>query len=84
MYNNLLNNVTNVIKRSTTPSASEKMDVMYYQMFNPKVAQERVEGMRKREELGGKLVLAATGLAVAGEVIHLAKRSGIIDKITKR
>lgn len=83
MYNTLLSNVINVIKSTTEISSKEKMDNLYLNMFSPLAAQEQLESMAKRQEVGTKLILGATALAVIGEVYHVARRSDILSKIKK-
>jgi len=85
MYNALLNRVVEVIKTTVAPNPRDSFDEVYYSsLFSPDKAQALLEEKRKKQDMANKLVVGATALAVVGELFHIAKRSGVIDKVLKR
>lgn len=85
MYNALLTKVHRVIDDTVgrKPSSQEEWNHFYNSMFNPDAHNAYMEEQRKKESLRTKLVVGTTVLAAVGEGYHLAKRSGILDKIRK-
>ena len=84
MYNNLLQTVIRTVNTAVKPDAYEELDATYDMMFHRERYTEYRERARQKIEMGNKVIIGATGLAVAGELIHLVKKSGIIGKILKR
>jgi hypothetical protein len=86
MYNKLLENVIGVINTTaklSEPKQPERSD-FYNMLFAPELYEEELRRARRQEEIKNKLILGATSLAVVGEVYHIAKSSGIVNKIIKR
>lgn len=85
MYNALLNRVVTVINRTVghVPEEEERSEFFNY-MFNPDAYMATQEKKRKKEERVNNLIAGATILAIAGELVHLTKRSEILNKIRKR
>jgi hypothetical protein len=85
MYNALLDRVITVINRTVghKPEEEERSEFFNY-MFNPEAYLATQEKKRKQEERVNKLIAGATILAVGGELYHLTKRSGILNKFKKK
>ena len=85
MYFSLLNQVTNVINKAVrAETQQERVDGLYNYMFNPEAYAKQAADRARKERLANRLVAVATATAAIGEVVHLAKRSGVIDKIVKK
>ena len=86
MYNALLDRVINIIKTTDkiTEPKEEDFSDFYNRLFSPELHKEEMARRRKKENLKNSLIIGATSLAVIGEIGHLIKRSGIINKIIKK
>ena len=84
MYGSFLTKVITGVNQINTPTGSEKMDVLFNQMFNPQAYAEYAEKQQKKEELGRKIIAGAVVVSVIGETINLVKQTGIVDKVLKR
>ena len=85
MYNALLERVVKVIQGTVGHKPEEEQRSEFYNlMFDPDAYMAAQEKRRKKEERTNQLIVGATALAVLGELYHIGKRSGIIDKIRNR
>jgi len=85
MYNALLTKVTKVIDQHfKVTNQEDSFDEFFNLMFHPEAYAAQQEEKRKKENNKQKLILGVTAIAVIGEGYHLAKRSGVIDKVFKR
>ena len=86
MYNRLLENVVTVINSTTNlmDSKEDNYSDFYNAFFSPEIHQERMTRKMRREKIRNGLIAGATSLAVVGELYHVAKRTDILKKITRR
>jgi len=85
MYNALLQNVINVVNATTkTTSVQDTIDEMTSKYRDPERYEELVTRRHKKEDMGNKVILIATGAAVAGEIGLAIKRSGMLKKVFNR
>ena len=85
MYTTLLTTVISTINNTVKKvNPYDELDQSYNLIFNPREYAKYREGQRAKEELGNKIIIGATALAVVGELAHIAHRSGLINKILKR
>ena len=85
MYNAMLEKVTRVIEATVGRTKVEgESSEMYNYLFNPTAYLETQEKKRQKDNLKQNLIAGVTVVAALGEGYHLIKRSGIIDKLTKK
>jgi hypothetical protein len=88
MYNAMLTRVVSLINQvdaATKPPVKDNFYSDFYnQLFAPEIYREQMEQARKQEALKNKAIIAVTGVAVLGEAYHLARRSGLLDKLKNR
>ena len=82
MYSTLLNRVVKVINETVGKSPSEKngADDFYNLMFKPDVYKAQMEERQVREKRTNQLIVGATAIAAIGELYHIVKRSGMLNK----
>lgn len=85
MYNNLLQNVVKVINTSArlVENDEQQHSDFYNMLFAPELYEEQRRKQLRREQLKNKMIVAATSLAVVGELYHVGKQSGIINKLKR-
>lgn len=84
MYNSLLEKVTKVINDTVGANKPDPANDFYSMMFNPEAYYEAKKKEEKRKKIANAVIIGATALAATGELYHIAKRSGLLNKLKRK